>query len=206
MNFKYTLGRQHLNKLIEQHVPNISNGINLDLGASFCEPYHKYYSNKVFAINYVGKCSVMADLENKLSFKSESVDLVTAFNVYEHLFSTSNLISESVRILNPGGYIVISTPFMKEVHPHPNDYFRFTQQGWEKILQKYDLNIELMIAIGNGPFEVVHDLLFQFLPKILRPVLWSMCIMSNKFVSLYSPNLKEVYPLGIFAIAKKQSS
>jgi len=48
--------------------------------------------------------------KDSLPFDSGSIDLITSFEVIEHLLSTDNLISESYRVIKEGGYFIISTP------------------------------------------------------------------------------------------------
>jgi len=54
---------------------------------------------------------IKADLnKDVLPIERESVDLVTAFEIIEHLYNPDNLISEVYRILKPSGHFVLSTP------------------------------------------------------------------------------------------------
>lgn len=50
------------------------------------------------------------DLNEKLSFESESFDVVTANAIIEHLSKTDLFLQEIRRVLKIGGYLVISTP------------------------------------------------------------------------------------------------
>lgn len=49
------------------------------------------------------------DLPVGLPFESESVDVITCMEVVEHLYSLRTLITESVRVLRPGGVLYITT-------------------------------------------------------------------------------------------------
>lgn len=51
------------------------------------------------------------DLSNeKLPFSDNIFDLITCIDVIEHLTNSDNLLSESFRILKPGGYFLVSSP------------------------------------------------------------------------------------------------
>jgi len=52
-----------------------------------------------------------ADLNlDTLPFNDEEFDVVSAFDVIEHLWNTDNLLSEAYRVLKRGGYYIITTP------------------------------------------------------------------------------------------------
>jgi len=55
-------------------------------------------------------CSVKLDLNSPLPFKGETFDIITAFEIIEHLVNTDNFISEAFRLLKKGGVFIISTP------------------------------------------------------------------------------------------------
>lgn len=57
-----------------------------------------------------GVAAVVADLEGALPLASESFEAAVAGEVIEHLFSTSLFLAEVHRILQPGGFLVLTTP------------------------------------------------------------------------------------------------
>ena len=55
--------------------------------------------------------TIMLDLNvDKLPLNNNSVDLVTAFELIEHLWNKDNMLEETLRILKPGGLFIVSTP------------------------------------------------------------------------------------------------
>lgn len=52
---------------------------------------------------------VGSDLNKKWDFEGDSVDVITANQVIEHLYDTDNFVKEIKRILKPNGYAIIST-------------------------------------------------------------------------------------------------
>lgn len=63
-----------------------------------------------------GLSAVRTDLNWSLPLPSNSVDVVTALDVLEHLLETRTFISELYRVLVPGGYAVIATPNLASWH------------------------------------------------------------------------------------------
>jgi 2-polyprenyl-3-methyl-5-hydroxy-6-metoxy-1,4-benzoquinol methylase len=56
------------------------------------------------------------DLEQKWKLKSNAFDAVVSNQVFEHIANLDNFISETYRILKPGGYAVISTENLSSWH------------------------------------------------------------------------------------------
>lgn len=51
-------------------------------------------------------------IESKLSFHEDSFDLVTCFGVLHHIPNVSSVIKELVRVLKPGGFLLIREPII----------------------------------------------------------------------------------------------
>jgi len=56
------------------------------------------------------------DLNQPLPLRSNSVDVVTAFDVLEHLVETWQVITEIYRVLKPGGFVLIDCPNLAAWH------------------------------------------------------------------------------------------
>jgi ubiquinone/menaquinone biosynthesis C-methylase UbiE len=57
-----------------------------------------------------------ADANQCIPMLSGSVQVLTAFNVLEHLVETERFLSEIYRVLAPGGYVIIDTPNLASWH------------------------------------------------------------------------------------------
>jgi len=55
---------------------------------------------------------------------STSYDLVLCMNVLEHLFEPVRALDNILGVLRPGGYLVIVTPAVWDLHDWPHDFFR----------------------------------------------------------------------------------
>ncbi|MFA6601253.1 MAG: class I SAM-dependent methyltransferase [Candidatus Paceibacterota bacterium] len=73
----------------------------------------------------------------KMPFKDGSFDCVICLETLEHVENPLKAMEEIHRVLKSGGKFVGSTPFDYELHGEEyGDYWRFTRQGWSKILLK----------------------------------------------------------------------
>lgn len=59
---------------------------------------------------------VGSDLNKTFPWRSESFDIVSSNQVFEHLYDTDNFLAESYRLLRPGGHIVLSTENLASWH------------------------------------------------------------------------------------------
>lgn len=76
-----------------------------------------------------------------------SFGTVISFNTFEHVRKFWRGAAEIHRVLRPDGALLIACPFHFHIHSYPHDYWRFTPQGLESLLENYPDKI-----IGwNGP-------------------------------------------------------
>lgn len=59
---------------------------------------------------------LQADLNVSIPLSNESVDLITAIDVIEHLVEPAIFVREAYRVLKPEGYLVIDTPNLASWH------------------------------------------------------------------------------------------
>jgi SAM-dependent methyltransferase len=63
-------------------------------------------------------------------------DLIIADQVFEHLPWPHRAGKNIFKMLRPGGYFIIATPFLVRVHRSPIDCCRWTEQGLSYLLQE----------------------------------------------------------------------
>lgn len=123
--------------------------------------------------NFSSKNTNFLKIENeKLPFEDNSFDLVTSFQVIEHVFHLKNYLHEIKRVLKPGGLLLITTPD-KETRlfsiQNPWNYFHITEfssYSLNKILSRDFTNTKLL-KIG-GEFDLVnHELKRRKITKII---------------------------------------
>jgi SAM-dependent methyltransferase len=105
-----------------------------------------------------------------LPFYSSSVDTVISFQVMEHVLEPDIFLKEIHRILRPGGYCLLMTPFMWGEHEIPYDYFRYTRYGIKHLAHKAGLKV-ISIKADNGYLTTATIRFNYFLMKYASGIL-----------------------------------
>ena len=77
---------------------------------------------------------VAADAE-QLPFPNDIFERVECDAVLEHVRDPRRVMDEIRRVLAPGGYVHLVTPFCHPFHEYPRDYRRFTPDGLRELAQ-----------------------------------------------------------------------
>ena len=88
-----------------------------------------YVNLDLFAVPGV---DVQADAE-RLPFPAAIFQRVECDAVLEHVRSPQNVMAEMARVLAPGGYLHLVTPFCHPFHEYPKDYRRFSLDGLKEL-------------------------------------------------------------------------
>lgn len=80
------------------------------------------------------RADVIADIA-ELPIADASLDAVLCTEVLEHVRGPHRAAAELHRVLAPGGRILITVPFVGELHEEPYDFQRFTSYGLEALLE-----------------------------------------------------------------------
>jgi len=75
---------------------------------------------------------------------------VLIFDTLEHVEFCRKAMSEVYRILKPGGMVVVSSVMKFRIHDYPNDYWRFTPEGFKSLLREFSYS--LVDSVGEAAF------------------------------------------------------
>jgi SAM-dependent methyltransferase len=78
---------------------------------------------------------------HKLPFKDNSFDTCFCNTVLEHVKEPEQIIKEISRTLKKDGKLIISIPFLQEIHADPYDFQRYTPYGLTNLLKKHGFQI-----------------------------------------------------------------
>lgn len=83
---------------------------------------------------------LLADVE-ELPYAAGSIGTILAISTLEHVPHFWRAFDEMYRVLRPDGALIVACPFYFHRHAHPNDYWRFTPEALEMLLEPYPSKI-----------------------------------------------------------------
>jgi len=113
-------------------------GVVLDIGSGESKGYESLFNYEKYItldINPDYKPDIVASAE-KIPLKDNSIDSILCTQVLEHTKEPLKIIEEIYRVLKPGGYVLLTAPLINEIHGEPDDFWRFTNFGFEYLFKK----------------------------------------------------------------------
>jgi len=152
----------------------------------------KYYAESV-TINRdsAAEPDFIGDAEN-MKFEDDAFLSIICLEVIEHTTSPHALISEMYRVLETGGTLLVTVPFVFEIHDK-SDYFRFTRQGLEYLFKDFR---SIEITPHGGMFCVIfHFLRLGKIGRFIYPVLNNIGYLLDKIFQTGNPRITLGYTL-----------
>jgi SAM-dependent methyltransferase len=73
-----------------------------------------------------------------LTLPDESAQTIVCVETLEHVFEARRAVEEMIRVLAPGGVLLIAAPLDFHIHDHPSDYWRLTPSCLTRMLSPLD--------------------------------------------------------------------
>lgn len=119
---------------------------------------------------------------------AKGFDIVIAEQVFEHLKYPYRAVKNIYTMVNPGGYFLMTTPFMIRVHGCPEDYCRWTEDGLRYLLHEGGFPLEDIKTGSWGNRDCVRENLHD----------WPFYDPDN-----HSLENEPDFPISVWALAKK---
>lgn len=121
----------------------------------------------------------------------EKFDLIIAEQVFEHLLWPYRAAGNVFEMLKPGGYFLITTPFMLRIHPFPTDCTRWSETGMQYFLAECGFPLDKIRVASWGNRACVRSHLRK---KWVIYRSWQ-----------HSLRNEPTYPVVVWALAQKQA-
>lgn len=195
------------NEQVQKHCQNLD-GICLDLASGQSASYEQYLSftdsAKLIKSDYNKDKDpdMVVDFDKPLPLDDSFIDNILFFNAIYIVQYPEILLKEIYRVLKPGGWLFIASPFILNEAREPNDFRRLTSQGLESLLTDSQFKDLKIIPYGNR-FSASAYLLNSFwLLSFIRLFVYVLALGFDKLVPRKINKLHPC-PLGYFVIARK---
>lgn len=102
-----------------------------------------------------------------LPFEDASYDTVTSIQVLEHVYEPNLMFSELVRVLRPGGCLVVLVPQTSILHHAPDHFYNFTRYWVRESARRHQLTVVDEQSLG-GRWSSTASHLFHFFLQAAR--------------------------------------
>ena len=151
---EYYLGVSYRRKRVDADLQSLAHhfhGCVLDIGGARRRGRFQPPAGARWVVaDLAGACDVRADIV-ALPFRSGAFDAIKATEVLEHVPDPAAALRECARVLRAGGHLVATAPFLERLHGDPDDYARFTEAMWARLLAEAGLR-PVRIAPQGGYF------------------------------------------------------
>lgn len=201
-----TISRILFNWQVKDNCKNLT-GTCVDLASGRNPSYQRYWQldcGKIIRSEYddKNKPDIVVDLNKKIVLADNFADNVFLFNALYILKNPEESLREVYRILKPGGKLFLSSPFVANEMPEPDDYFRFTSQKLKEMLEGGGFSEIKIIPYGerfSAAVYILHDFFFF---NFVRLAVFTAVLLADKMIP---KRIKKRHPcpIGHFAVAKK---
>ena len=167
--------RDGLHRAIRSFAAEISGRV-LDFGCG-SKPYETLFER---AASYTGVDIAVSGHDHRksridvfydgrtLPFADSTFDSAVCFEVFEHVFDIDHLLTELLRVLRPGGKLLLSIPFAWGEHEAPFDFARYTSFGINATLARNGFSV--IAAVKTTTFvRALAQLFIDYLARLVLP-------------------------------------
>lgn len=141
--------RQTIEQVINTNSIALAKEHIVDVGCGDC-PYQPVFTLR--GCKYIGcdideHAEVVLELDKPIPLPDNYCDGVVSFQVLEHVWDLDWYLGECLRILKPGGWLLLSTHGSWLYHPHPTDYRRWTRDGLLREISSRGFTLKDVVSI-----------------------------------------------------------
>ena len=143
-------------------------------------PFARLLPGKTIALDHRPRPDIdLVGDAHRLPFSDASFDAVVCTEVFEHLVDPPTAAGELVRILKPGGRLVLTTRFCFPLHERPSDFWRFTPYTLARLFAPLEPIIEPQHSAYQTLLVLLVRLVMEPTPlnRLLSPPSLALCAL-----------------------------
>jgi SAM-dependent methyltransferase len=205
--------RPQVERVVQDAGPN---AVGLDLGAG-----GRRLAPNVLCVDFIpfDGTDLVGDVE-RLPFTDNSVDLIVATGLLEHVADDRALLNETCRVLKPGGVAHFELPFLQHYHDDPIDNRRLTVPGLAREMERAGMETERS-GFHIGPtVALLHFFIYYMatvfegknvVSKVISNVVFavlSVCLFWLRYLDFFLKNKRSAHRLayGVYCTSRKPLS
>ena len=172
------LTRQGIDPFLRRELRNVDGRV-LDLGAGL-RPFAALVPGRTIAVDHRPRPEIdLVGDAHRLPFGDATFDAIVCTEVFEHLTDPPAAAREIVRVLKPGGRLVLTTRFCFPLHERPSDFWRFTPYTLERLFAPLDPVVVPQHSAYRTLLVLVVRLVIEptRLNRLLSPPVLALCVL-----------------------------
>ena len=124
-----------------------------------------------------------------LDYTADSFDVVLSIQVLEHVFDPLAMVDEMLRVLRPGGVLILLVPQTSNLHLLPQHFYNFTPYWVNEVFRRRNQPI-LSLQLLGGSWSTISSRLFYVVVQAFR-----FSTTSDRLLHRRPPTFWFVFPL-----------
>lgn len=176
----FYFARSGLCEAMSKYAPMLS-GRLLDVGCG-SKPYQKLFSVDAYiGLDIDSEASRQRGIADHyydgvlFPYSDASFDCILCNQVLEHVFNPEEFLGEMLRVLRPGGKLLMTVPFVWDEHEQPFDFARYSSFGLRALLERHGFHIV-------DQHKSIADIRVVF--QLINAYIYKLTISSNKYLNI----------------------
>lgn len=161
--------RKPLNEWLARHRDVTGRLLDVGCGDRRYEPFFPRADYVGFDVPSNARADLHGSIE-AIPIEDASNDLVLCLQVLEHVPDPAAAVRELRRVVRPGGLVLASTHGVYPYHPNPEDLWRWTHDGLERLFRDAGDWSSVVVRPGSGTTACVAMLLGHSIDLLLKGV------------------------------------
>ena len=161
----YWLHYRTLESFIARQLPELPTPL-LDLGCG-ARPYRSMYpTGKIVGADIFESdiVDLTIAIDGSLRFRDNEFGSVFSTQVLEHVYDTQSFLAEAYRVTRPGGRLLLTVPFVWELHEEPHDFLRFSRYWLDRKLREIGYT-SILIQPQGGDIAMIGQVILLVMAR-----------------------------------------